>query len=143
VTDTEMLNATSYAGTLKITNFKPHYNYEVGSLAHLSNKCPGINEPLYIKVPLGTFNDDDLHHLYYDVKLSSGLSLPIDNIFYDPFFNTLLGAPTLKSNYYSLLTASDGFTSANLDLNLFLSQAPAYIPLECQKLSTFYFSRPV
>jgi hypothetical protein len=143
VTDTEMLNATSYAGTLKITNFNPHYNYEVGSLAHLSNKCPGINEPLYIKVPQGTFNDDDLHHLYYDLKLSNGLSLPIDNIFYDPFFNTLLGAPTLKSNYYSLLTASDGFVSAKLDLNLFLSQAPAYVPVECQKLSTFYFSRPV
>ncbi len=30
VTDTELLNATSYAATLKITNFNPHYKYEVG-----------------------------------------------------------------------------------------------------------------
>jgi hypothetical protein len=55
---------------------------------------------------------------------AGGTNFPRDGIFFDPSFNTLVGVPTLKTNYYSVLRASDGYSEAQLDLNMFVSKAP-------------------
>jgi hypothetical protein len=130
-----MLSVTSYAGTLKITNFKPQYNPEFGTDTNLGTKCPGIGKPLLLKVPVETFTDEDRHHLFYSIQLSEltagGANFPRDGIYFDPYFNTLVGVPTVKTNYYSILRATDGFSEAQLDLNMFVSKAPYMVPSEC------------
>lgn len=54
-----------------------------------------------------------------------------------------MGVPTVKTNYYSILRATDGFSEAQLDLNMFVSKAPYMVPSECQLVKKFSIEKPI
>ena len=62
---------------------------------------------------------------------AGGANFPRDGIFFDPFFNTLVGVPNVKTNYYSVMRATDGYSEAQVDINMVVSKEPCSVPSEC------------
>jgi len=61
-----------------------------------------------LEIDHGMFIDDDGHTLTYSLSMPSGLTLPIDSIYYELKSNTMYGSPTTKGSYYFEISATDG-----------------------------------
>ena len=57
---------------------------------------------------------------------------PVDGSYYDAIFNTFIGTRTLNESHYLIISATDLFASANLDLNMFISQKPIIVNSNCK-----------